>query len=76
MKKLFGSYLASFKNEDSPIGDLASDFVRDCKTNGLQPSRYRSAEAVKSRLERMGACPEAFDALQEVSISYVMNATQ
>lgn len=66
----FGTFLASFVDEGGPVGDLASDFVRDCRFSRFQPSDYKTAASVNARMKGMGACSEALDALGEVRRQY------
>ena len=71
----FGTFLAALADEGGPVGDLASDFVRDCRFSRFKPSDYKTAAAVKARMVGMGACTEALDALGEVCRQYEATAT-
>ena len=75
-KEPFGTYLAGLADEDSPVGDLASDFVQDCRSSKISPSKYQTVEDVKSRLEWLDACDEALEALQEVMGRYFDDALE
>jgi len=66
----FGLFLAALADEGGPVGDLASDFMRDCRFSRFEPSDYKTAAAVRSRMVGMGACPESLDALEKVCLQY------
>lgn len=65
MDKGFGAWLAQFANEGSVLGDLADDFLRDCKVQKIEPSAFRSAEELRQRMNAQGACEVALEALAE-----------
>lgn len=65
MDERFGEWLVQFANENSVLGDLADDFLRDCKVQKIEPSAFRSAEEVRQRMNAQGACEEALEALSE-----------
>jgi len=65
MDERFGEWLVQFANENSVVGDLADDFLRDCKVQKIEPSAFRSAEEVRQRMNAQGACEEALEALSE-----------
>jgi hypothetical protein len=69
-KEPFGLYLAGLADEDSPVGDLASDFLQDCRSSKISPSKYKTVKDVELRLEWMDACDEALEALQEARGRY------
>lgn len=68
--KTFGTWLEQFQGDASPIGDLADDFLHDCYSSGLQPCDYKTADAVRKRMVRLGACRQALVTLAEASRQY------
>jgi uncharacterized protein YozE (UPF0346 family) len=62
----FRAYLATRKNEDSPVGDLARDALRD---DGF-PRSSRMLTAFERYLIRRNACDGAIRALREAWEDY------
>lgn len=63
MAQSFGTWLKAQTHRDDPIGDLASDFLRDlAATRQSVPSRW-SPKALRHRLMDLDACDGAFEAL-------------
>lgn len=60
----FAEYLKSFKNENSPFGDLSKDFI-------ISKSKAKTYKGVKSNLEKNHACQSAFNVLDKVYIQYL-----
>lgn len=50
--KTFYNFLKDFKEDDSPIGDLA----RDISVDRNHPKRYNSFVSLQRYLESLGAC--------------------
>ena len=67
MVTTFGAWLVQFSEEDSVLGDLASDFKRDCRLQGIEPCSFETAEQVRQRMELQGACSEAIEVLEEAA---------
>ena len=57
----------TYKNESSPLGDLAMDMLRDSK-NFPRSTAYRRNQAY---LEVCGACPGCMEAFEEAWKEYV-----
>jgi len=66
----FGEWLIEFSEEDSVLGDLASDFKLDCRLRGVEPSTIETAEQLRARMELQGACNEALEVLEEAARLY------
>ena len=49
-KMKFGRWLASIQDKDSELGDLADDFRRDLRLNGLKASDFPCPCSVHSRI--------------------------
>ena len=70
MTEPFGLFLAALADEGGQVGDLVSDFMRDCRFSRFEPSDYKTAAAVRARMVGMGACPESLDTLEDVCLQY------
>lgn len=68
--KTFGEFLESCVDEGGPLGDLAQDFVRDCEGSRFEPSDYKTAAAVRTRMVGLRACREALDTLAMAARQY------
>jgi hypothetical protein len=70
MVMTFGEWLVQFSEEDSVLGDLASDFRLDCRLQEIEPSTFVTAEQLRQRMELQGACSESLEALEEAAVLY------
>ena len=61
---LFSEYLKSFAKEESPIGDLARDFINS-------KSRATTYIGILKNLKKNNACLAAYDSLECVHAYYV-----
>lgn len=68
----FGVWLKGRAGENSVLGDLADDFVRDCERTGKRPSTFKTPERLRKRLAVMGASEVALEALEEAESVYLM----
>lgn len=59
----FSDYLKTFQNEDTPIGDLARDFIKS-------KSRAKTYQGVYKHLEKNNADFIVFSILEEVKNKY------
>jgi hypothetical protein len=59
----FRTFLMSFKDEDSPLGDLAQDTIGS-NWKGSDP------ESLYHHMYDLGACSHAFDAFEELKEKY------
>ncbi len=66
MTKSFYSWLLEFKNDDTPIGDLA----RDARSDREFPRRSISYGHLKKYLERQHACDDAMNVFMEAFTQY------
>ena len=60
----FSDFLKTFKKEDTPIGDLARDFI-DSK------SRATTYKGVVKSMEKYCPCKDAWDTLESVYSKYL-----
>jgi uncharacterized protein YozE (UPF0346 family) len=61
----FRAFLKTFKNEDSPFGDLARDAFNESSS-----WKRTTAKSLQAHMESCGACPEAMSVLDDVIESY------
>jgi len=63
VKKMnFITWLKKFKNEETPIGDLARDTIYDIKHNKVKLTSYKS---IYDRMEQMDGSCRAFNSLDD-----------
>jgi hypothetical protein len=67
----FGTWLLQFANDNTQIGDLASDFKSDCQRKDVRASSFLSPKDLAGRMSMQSACPEAFDSLIEAQELYL-----
>lgn len=67
----FGAWLSQQAGDKTAIGDLAADFVLQCKLDGEQPSDYRlPSDLYRSSSFLVNACPEARLAAYEAAYAF------
>jgi len=70
MSKSFYSWLSQFKNDSTPVGDLARDVSFD---KGF-PHHSVSRKHLRDYLESMGACDSAMSIFEEAFSHYEQDA--
>lgn len=71
---IFGSWLKRQKHRPDPVGDLATDFLQDCRRRGVRPGSVRTPGELLAWLETGEACSGAFDALAEAQAEFFLAA--
>ena len=64
-RRAFGTWLKAQTRRDDPIGDLAKDFLRDCRLRKITPVSIGKPSDLRALM--LGACPEALRALREAA---------
>ena len=72
MPKSFYSWLSQFKNDSTPVGDIARDAMFDA---GF-PRHSVSHNHLRDYLENMGACDSAMGIFEEAFTRYEKDAKQ
>jgi hypothetical protein len=68
--RTFGTWLKVYKNDDSALGDLADDMLRDCSQLRRTPSYFKTPQMLLSRMRMNGACSAAIAVLKEAAEAY------
>jgi hypothetical protein len=69
MANSFGTYLKRQKDRDDFVGDLAQDFIDDCKFRKVHPSIYKTPDQLwEVASHRM--CAEARRAFNEAAFEF------
>jgi hypothetical protein len=63
----FGTFLKKQRHRDDPVGDLARDFLQDLSMCHIRPSTFLTSMKLRKRLTKMGACPDALEALDRAN---------
>lgn len=69
MKKTFYSWLIQFRDDDSPLGDLA----RDAKIDKNFPRHATTQKYLCTYLEKQNACDGAIQTLNDAFVIYQKN---
>ena len=72
----FGAWLKKQDRRADPVGDLAADFLWDCRSRGVKPSSFFSASDVCRAMQNTQACVEAFEALGEAEREFLAEELQ
>ena len=65
IRRTFGTWLKAQSRRHDPIGDLAKDFLLDCRLRKITPGSI--AKPSDLRVLMLEACPEALRALREAA---------
>lgn len=66
--RTFGAWLKTQQRRDDPIGDLARDFLRDCRLRKITPDSIGKPSELRDLMT--DACREASQALREAAGEY------
>lgn len=59
----FGAWLKNYSGNVGRVYNLQSDFLQDCRDNGVTPSEYKTPDKLLYEMRRIDACVEAIDTL-------------